>query len=367
MVETTLEDGPPPHKRRRGYGAMDDDGGDDIGDTSGAMIEYTDEFNKPATSSGSIRTSSLSSPTLKLTGHTGSVYAVQYDPSGNTLCSAGFDMTALLWNHQDDYANFNILKGHKNAILDVKWTCKGDEVLTASADKTLGYYDAATGNRIRKLQGHEGIVNAVDTSRVNPHLLVSASDDRTCALWDLRQKSRHHLVQTLSHDYQVTAVAYDDTHSAIYTGGIDNLVVAWDIRQTAQKQFAMKGHSDTITYLSLHPQSTHVLSHSMDGTLRSWDIRPFVANKNQRFDKQFVGATTNAEKGLLKCGWSSDGMMVTAGSADAQVHIWDVPSTEELYLLPGHSGCVNATTFHPHENIICSAASDKTIYVGELG
>ena len=59
--------------------------------------------------------------------------------------------------------------------------------------------------------------------------------------------------------------------------------------------------------------------------------------------------------------------MVSAGSADHNVHIWDEFSTEELYLLPGHKGCVNAVTFHPVErNVIVSGSSDKHIFVGEL-
>ena len=33
--------------------------------------------------------------------------------------------------------------------------------------------------------------------------------------------------------------------------------------------------------------------------------------------------------------------MVSAGSSDQTVHIWDEPSTQELYFLPGHTGSVN--------------------------
>jgi Prp8 binding protein len=49
----------------------------------------------------------------------------------------------------------------------------------------------------------------------------------------------------------------------------------------------------------------------------------------------------NLEKNLLKCSWSADGEMISCGSSDNVVHIWDVPTTEELYHLPGHAGSVN--------------------------
>ena len=91
---------------------------------NGTIVEYQDDEPQ-------MRTSSLSSPTLQLSGHKGSVYALSYSPSGQTLCSASFDMTCLLWNHGSSnttedmigqelgsYQNFNVLKGHKNAVLD---------------------------------------------------------------------------------------------------------------------------------------------------------------------------------------------------------------------------------------------------------
>ena len=107
------------------------------------------------------RLSSLPSPTIKLTGHKGSVYAVQYDATGDSMVSASFDMTCLLWDR--NYANYNMLKGHKNAILDVKWSADSEYIATASADTTVGWWYANTGERVKKMQGHDGIVNSVDT------------------------------------------------------------------------------------------------------------------------------------------------------------------------------------------------------------
>jgi len=315
----------------------------------GAVVQYAD----PTTTS--IRSSSLPNPTLQLTGHKGSVYALEYSPSGQTLCSASFDMTCLLWSH-GEYTNFNVLQGHKNAVLDCKW-CDEETIVTCAADKTVMLWDALTGTRLRKWQEHNKIVNAVDTVGLNQ--VVSASDDGSCLLWDRRQKSS---LFPLASEFPVTAVAATDTH--VYTGGIDNLITCWDLNMQ-RKVYDLKGHTDTVTCLAVHPEGSHILSNSVDNTMQSWDIRPYVAGK-KRHAKTFVGHKHNAEKGLLKCAWSADAKMVTAGSADKMVHIWDEFTGEELYLLPGHKGCVNTVTFHPTENVVCSGASDKHIFVGEL-
>lgn len=49
------------------------------------------------TGNNNIRTSSLTEPTMKLSGHKGSVYCLAYDPLGELLCSGSFDSTCLLW------------------------------------------------------------------------------------------------------------------------------------------------------------------------------------------------------------------------------------------------------------------------------
>ena len=222
-------------------------------------------------------------------------------------------------------------------------------------------YDVTTGERIKRFMGHKGIVNAVDVCREgSASLAVSASDDCTARLWDTRVRGD---VGCFEDDYQITAVAYANDGNMVYTGGIDNMITAWDVR-TMNKSMSMKGHTDTITGLSLNPKGTHLLSNSMDGSLCSWDIRPFASQK--RLDKRFVGGKHNAEKGLLNCSWSADGSMISGGSADRIVHIWDELSAEELYTLPGHAGCVNSVIFHPKENVVASASSDKSILVGDL-
>lgn len=91
----------------------------------------------------------------------------------------------------------------------------------------------------------------------------------------------------------------------------------WDLRKSDSAiDLELRGHADTITGLSLSPDGTHLLSNAMDSALYSWDIRPFVVNEQQRCERVYMGAKHGAEKVLLRCGWSTDGEQVTAGSAD---------------------------------------------------
>ena len=50
----------------------------------------------------------------------------------------------------------------------------------------------------------------------------------------------------------------------------------------------MRGHTDTITSMALSNCGSFVLTNSMDNTLRTWDIRPFVTKGILLIKKYFI-------------------------------------------------------------------------------
>ncbi|CDQ85833.1 unnamed protein product [Oncorhynchus mykiss] len=180
------------------------------------------------------------------------------------------------------------------------------------------------------------------------------------SLWDIRKKGAVH---TSQNTYQVLAVTFNDTSDQILSGGIDNDIKVWDLRQN-KLVYSMHGHGDSLTGLSLSSEGSYLLSNSMDNTVRIWDVRPFAPK--ERCVKIFQGNIHNFEKNLLRCSWSADGSKIAAGSADRFVYVWDTTSRRILYKLPGHAGSVYEVAFHPEEPIVLSGASDKRLYMGEI-
>lgn len=329
-----------------------------------SVVTFDDEPPSKRSRAGDVdevpRTSDLKAPIMLLTGHEAAVSCIKFDPSGRFVASGSNDKRIFLWNVYGDCENTNVLEGHKNVVLDLAFNRSGSKIVSASADKTVGVFDTSTGKRNKKYTGHTGVVNSVGISRNEAPLAVSGSDDALAMVWDLRMRSA---VQQFEAPFAVTAVSISADDELVFTAGIDNVVRAWD-RRNESVVFTLEGHQDSVTGMSLSPDGASLLTNSMDKTMISWDVRPFVTGR--RFSKQFEGAQHNLEKTLLKCAWSPDGEMVACGSSDHVVHIWDVPSAEELYALPGHAGSVNEVAFHPTEPIIASCGSDKQIYLGEL-
>jgi len=306
--------------------------------------------------------SSLFAPNVLLTGHRAPIYTCRFNPNGKTLASAGHDKDIFLWSCQDDCENICLLKGHKNAVLQLCWHRSGDLLFSASTDHTAAVWDPNVGARIKQVKEHRSFVNSVAVSRRGPPIMITGSDDGSSKLFDLRKKAS---LATFDCMYQVTAVAFSDDALTVYTGGIDNDIKIWDVRQ--RKQIGVfEGHDDTITHLSLSPDGYNLLSNAMDMRIHCWDLRPNPINKNTRLLKTFTGATHSEEQLLLRCNWSADGSKICSGSSNHFVYVWDFNTTKLLYRLPGHQGSVNEVDMHPFDKVILSGASDRSLYLGEL-
>ena len=92
--------------------------------------------------------------------------------------------------------------------------------------------------------------------------------------------------------------------------------------RTRVLEHCLVGHADMVTCLALpNEPNGFLLSNAMDNTLMMWDIKPYCPDES-RLKLCLLGSTHNFEKNLIKCCWSSDGSLVSAGSADRTVNVW---------------------------------------------
>ncbi len=140
--------------------------------------------------------------------------------------------------------------------------------LFAGGDATrhrLMLVDAASGNELRTLPGHDAAITAAAFSPDGTRL-VSASDDRTLMLWDVRNGRR---LATLSgHTAPVLAVAFNPSGSLIASGAGDSTIRLWDGNGRLAR--TLSGHTNAVRSVAFGPEGTTLASGSDDGTLRLW-------------------------------------------------------------------------------------------------
>src|ERR1700729_3608628 len=104
-----------------------------------------------------------------------------------------------------DKPEIYVQTGHGFNITRVAFSPDGTTLASASADKTIKFWDIASWGELRTLRGPSAQVNGVAFSP-DGKLLASASDDKTNKLWDVASGKE---LRTLNgHGNWVLAVAF---------------------------------------------------------------------------------------------------------------------------------------------------------------
>ncbi|KAJ1394762.1 WD40/YVTN repeat-like-containing domain superfamily [Sesbania bispinosa] len=94
-----------------------------------------------------------------------------------------------LWNIEGDPKLVSKYKSHKRSRFIIR-SCFGGLkqafIASGSEDSQVYIWHRSSGDLIDALPGHSGAVNCVSWNPANPHMLASASDDRTVRIWGLK-------------------------------------------------------------------------------------------------------------------------------------------------------------------------------------
>ena len=163
------------------------------------------------------------------------VWSVSSAPCGYYFASAGSDYTARIWT-TDRTSPVRVLSGHVSPSVNcVTWHPNCNYVLTASDDKTCRMFDIQTGKCVRLLNGSSRGLNMV---RVSPSGRYAAGSgyDGVVRIWDLgngRMINELRPNAGMGSSYSegmIQSMSFSSCGAALAVAGEDCTVRVWDVR-----------------------------------------------------------------------------------------------------------------------------------------
>ena len=216
--------------------------------------------------------------------------------------------------------------GHTSIVWKVLFTPDGKELISVSDDKTIRFWDVASGEPIRVLRppigpGREGKLYAAALS----------PDGRTLAVggWGLKDAiGSIYLISTTTGRIERVLKGHTNViHSLAFavppggrlllaSGSGDNTARIWDVA-AGECRRVLEGHTNSVYGVAFAPDASRLATASFDKTARIWSVA----------DGKCLQTLQGHTKEVRSVAWSPDGKLLATGGYDRSIRLWSPDGT----------------------------------------
>ena len=281
------------------------------------------------------------------TAHKGPINVARYNSLGRYLLTGGSDRAIRLWNAKSGEAEpIKTYTEHVHEVLALDISRDNSRFVSGGADKSVYVWDVATGGVVRRFGGHFGKVNDVRFGGKDGDgsVVVVGGFDGVVRIFDLRAQGAWRPIMELKEAKDaVTSLAVRE--DSMLSGSVDGVLRCYDLRSGQLRSDVLPA---PITSVASSRLGTSVLVATLDSTVRLLDTRDgtllqsYSGHKHESYRCKAVfaaeedGVVAGDEQGNL-VGWDtvSAERVAVGGSAAAKPILWvesnpDASSGQEI-------------------------------------
>jgi small GTP-binding protein len=207
-------------------------------------------------------------------GHLHAVNAVAWSPDGRVAFSGDLGGTVKAWDTEAErlLRDFQQVEGENRGVVALKCSADKSQVLSGASGGVVRLWNVETGQCLRVLKGHKGIVWAIDWS-ADQRRALSSSEDKTLRMWDVETGRCLRVLE--GHAGPVFDVSLCYNNCLALSGSADNTVRLWDV-ETGRCLRVFKGHEDAVRTVAWSEDGRRAFSGDARGGIRVWDLSEFV-------------------------------------------------------------------------------------------
>lgn len=231
------------------------------------------------------------------------------------------------------------------AISDAPWA-PGVRVWDFAADRELSANSEA----------HTNSVNAVATGRND--LVATASDDRTIRIWDAATGRQRHC---LTHGNWVRDIALAPDGSRLVSSSLDDTVCLWDVASGRRiYRFAGNGKVGGQRAVAFSPDGKSVLAWGEDMYLRSGDVGTGKVILERAIRPDGIRLRDDITLGLVKGRFTPDGkhLILHFGT---DFYVFDTATGKQLRKIPSEERLVLELAVSPDSKLLLASALGRPV------
>ena len=218
------------------------------------------------------------------------------------------------------------LNGHTSTIAAASWSKEGNYLATGGNDSLIIIWSttSGTGEPVKTLKGTSGIR---DLTFCNTDSLISAHEDGSIYLWDLKSSSSE-LIYPSSYE-KALCLAWNNSRRNLLAGTSGGTILLFNLSQKPIEPVKYASHTTGINQLIFNKDFSMVASAAWDKAIRIYNYHEFFDLNN------FVRGVINIDNlnSRARTMIFNRGNKLLAGMSDRSIRLWETSSQKLVSMI----------------------------------